>query len=99
MKDSVQPIEERTVEVESVHNDRGRGNEAPSGRVHVVGQGDPRVEGLCRVDQPAADGNVARGIDRFQDVRPESLGCLRAREKAPDAHDRDRFDWFLHGID
>ena len=83
VKDRVQPLEERRIDVEPRRVEPRHVDESAAGRVDVVGDGDPRIEGLGRIDQPSAGGNLAGGVDTVADVDPELLERLERRGTGP----------------
>ncbi len=96
MKNRVQPLEKRWIEVKPSRIERRRLDKPAANRVHAVGHGDARVKGSLRLDQPATRRNVARRVDAVAHVGPKLFQSLRPREQAAHADDRDCFVGMHH---
>ncbi len=99
VEDGIQPVQEPLIQP-GTHGVEPRNiHETTTGRIDMILEGDSSIEGLGRIDEPAAGGDLARGVLPVKEDRPELVGGMGAREAASDAHDCDRHVWFRHGID
>ena len=84
----VEPGEQPRIEVEPRGVELEPLDEAAPGRVDVVGPADDRVEGVERVEEPAAGRDLAGGRDAPLDVGPEPRQVGGTGEDPPDPDDR-----------